>query len=221
MNPLKRQAIYLSNCAGYSAFDEEMLRDKARLICDQFLSSPILPKCRVNVTPEMASNVIEKVKLGMIDQTLFYECATRVFPLLVHHWSQFCHHRHQYVPRKKLISLRRQLVLQKRRDILAQRTKQLKRDEMAKQMLNMKMEEAPLIDYNQSTRYEDCWRNASKTLGCFSIHPQIIDYRILDDTPIVSFSLSTGMRVTLPIKPNPSTQVRSSFTTTTRTPLEI
>ena len=51
-----------------SAFDEEMLRDKARLICDQFLSSPILPKCRVNVTAEMAANVIEKVKLGMIDQ---------------------------------------------------------------------------------------------------------------------------------------------------------
>ena len=28
----------------YSATDEEILHDKARLICDQFLSSQILPK---------------------------------------------------------------------------------------------------------------------------------------------------------------------------------
>ena len=151
----KRQAVYLSNSSGYNAGDEEMLRDKARLICDQFLSSPILPKCRVNVTVEMASNVIEKVKLGMIDQTLFYECATRVFPLLIHHWSHFANQRHQYVPKRQLVELRRRLVLQKRRDKLSVK--------VAKPIMNM--DNTPLIDYNEPRRFHDCWHNASKTLG--------------------------------------------------------
>ena len=165
----KRQATYLSNSAGYNAMDEEMLRDKARLICDQFLSSPILPRCRVNVTMEMASNVIEKVKLGMIDQTLFYECATRVFPLLIHHWSHFCNKRHKYVPKRQLVSLRRQLVLQKRRDNLSVK---LNRSVTAKPSLNMNMDNTPLIDYNEPSRFHDCWQNASKTLGAVLVFHQ-------------------------------------------------
>ena len=43
----KRQAEFIANSGGsgmYSATDEEILHDKARLICDQFLSSQILPK---------------------------------------------------------------------------------------------------------------------------------------------------------------------------------
>ena len=41
----KRQAEYLNNTLGiYNQNDEEMLSDKARLICDQFLSSHISPK---------------------------------------------------------------------------------------------------------------------------------------------------------------------------------
>ena len=43
----------------------------------------------------------------MIDYSLFHECSTRIFPLLIHYWSVYSQMRHKYVPKHKLNALRR------------------------------------------------------------------------------------------------------------------
>ena len=34
------------------------------MICDQFLNSQVLPKCRINISAEISATIIENVKLG-------------------------------------------------------------------------------------------------------------------------------------------------------------
>ena len=43
----------------------------------------------------------------MIDYSLFHECSTRIFPLLIYYWSGYSQMRHKYVPKHKLNALRR------------------------------------------------------------------------------------------------------------------
>ena len=75
---------------------------KAQLICDQFLNSPILPRCRINIQPEISATIIENVKLGMFDLSLFHDCTINIFPLLLNYWKIFCLRRHKYIPRAEI-----------------------------------------------------------------------------------------------------------------------
>ena len=51
------EAIHQNGHTGrYSAKDEENLHDKAQLICDQYLNSMILPRCRINIQPEISGH---------------------------------------------------------------------------------------------------------------------------------------------------------------------
>jgi len=211
----KRQAEFIANSGGsgmYSATDEEILHDKARLICDQFLSSQILPKCRVNIPSEACSNVIEKVRLGMIDYSLFHECSTRIFPLLIHYWSVYSQMRHKYVPKHKLNALRRQLVLERKSEMLIKAGRiappaeanmtsghfrpskgvGVPRKSAAEPKLTRRSKveprltkNAPLVDFTKPTRFSNDWMNVTKTL---------------DEPPTMSFSLATGIKLILPIK---------------------
>merc|ERR1719454_520575 len=54
----------------------------------------------------------------MIDYSLFHECSTRIFPLLIHYWSIYSQMRHKYVPKYKLNELRRQLVLERKSELM-------------------------------------------------------------------------------------------------------
>jgi len=99
----------------YDAVDEAILHDKAKLICDQFLSSPIPPKCRINIQSELSSTVIENVKLGMFNRSLFHDLTINIFPLILNYWKIFCERRHKYVPRTELNRFKHELVVQRRR----------------------------------------------------------------------------------------------------------
>ena len=82
------EAVHQSGNDGhYSAQDEENLHMKAQLICDQFLNSAILPRCRINIQPEISATIIENVKLGMFDLSLFHDCTLNIFPLLLNYWK--------------------------------------------------------------------------------------------------------------------------------------
>ena len=97
------EAVHQSGNVGhYSAQDEENLHLKAQLICDQFLNSPILPRCRINIQPEISATIIENVKLGMFDLSLFHDCTINIFPLLLNYWKTFCLRRHKYIPRSEI-----------------------------------------------------------------------------------------------------------------------
>ena len=98
------------NVGKYSSIDENNLHLKAQLICEQFLNSPILPRCRINIQPEVSATIIENVKLGMFDLSLFHDCTINIFPLLLIYWKKFCMRRHQYIPRADLLKFKIQNV---------------------------------------------------------------------------------------------------------------
>ena len=59
------EAIHQNGHTGrYSAQDEENLHEKAQLICDQYLNSMILPRCRINIQPEISARVRTIVSHG-------------------------------------------------------------------------------------------------------------------------------------------------------------
>ena len=98
------------NVGKYSSIDENNLHLKAQLICEQFLNSPILPRCRINIQPEVSATIIENVKLGMFDLSLFHDCTINIFPLLLIYWKKFCMRRHKYIPRADLLKFKIQNV---------------------------------------------------------------------------------------------------------------
>jgi len=196
----------------YSAVDEEILHDKAKLICDQFLSSPIPPKCRINIQSELSSTVIENVKLGMFNRSLFHDLTINIFPLLLNYWKVFCERRHKFIPRKELTAFKRQLVL-KRREKVAREKKfksKKKNREVPVDQLPILHEnltgDGPLINYTNEKRFTQSWMDVTKSL---------------EDTTIMNFSLSAGVKLTVPapkttkntiykVNSNEDTEVHSS-----------
>ncbi|CAG5113157.1 Oidioi.mRNA.OKI2018_I69.chr2.g7292.t1.cds [Oikopleura dioica] len=202
----------------YNAQDEKNLAAKARLISDQFLSSPIPPKCRINVASEIASTVIENIKLGMANRSLFHDITIDVFPLLLNFWKSFCEARHKYIPRPKLNVLKRNIVScrrkkqdsQKKIDIIKKSKTQKVKFEIndnlelvAKEEEPQKVEkqkhsrvslihdtsgDGPLIDYTKDGHFSKSWIDVSK---------------VLEETTTVNFSLSGGVKVAIGLQSKP------------------
>lgn len=170
----------------YDPIDEEILHEKAKLICDQFLNSPIPPKCRINIQSELSSTVIENVKLGMFNRSLFHDLTINIFPLLLNYWKIFCERRHKYVPRCELQRFKHELVLQ-RRDKLNKIKKKVPEEEI--ELLTKKSRQmegdAPLIDYCSNKRFSNSWMDITKSL---------------EEIPVMNFSLAAGVKLTIPLK---------------------
>merc|ERR1712212_428920 len=184
------EAIHqLGHDGHYSAEDEQCLREKAQLICEQFLSSNVLPKCRINIQPEVSATITENVKLGMFDLSLFHDCTINIFPLLSNYWKNFCEKRHRYVSRKELLQFKRDHVFRQRdRMINAKQERlqnQLKEKEPAMKKSMAKKTNKALIDYCTGERYTSEWIDVQKTL---------------DDSTTMSFSLTNGVKVILSAK---------------------
>jgi hypothetical protein len=164
---------------------------QAKLICDQFLNSPIPPKCRINIQSEISSTVIENVKLGMFNRSLFHDLTINIFPLLLNYWKVFCERRHKYVPRSDIRKFKRSLVLQRR--VTEDKKKQLKQNVPVAEVLSAKIQkerkiigDSPLIDYCSSKRFTQSWMDVTKTM---------------EETPSMNFTLASGMRMTVPLRP--------------------
>lgn len=205
----------------YNAADEKNLAAKARLISDQFLSSPIPPKCRINVAPEIASTVIENIKLGMANRSLFHDITIDVFPLLLNFWKSFCEARHLYIPRPKLNILKRNIVncrrkkqdKQKKVEIIRKSKTQKVKFEVNEDLeLVVKEEEAepkkktPKPKPSRLTLIRDTSGDGPlidyTKDGHFS--KSWIDVsKVLEETTTVNFSLSGGVKVAIGLQNKP------------------
>lgn len=169
----------------YDAVDEEILHDKAKLICDQFLSSPIPPKCRINIQSELSSTVIENVKLGMFNRSLFHDLTINIFPLLLNYWKIFCERRHKYVPRGDLQRFKHELVRERRNKLKIKKKKpEPKKIKTRKNGIQLNGD-GPLIDYYSNKRFSHSWMDISKSM---------------EEASSMNFSLGAGVRLILPMK---------------------
>ena len=138
----------------YDGNEEESLAEKARFISEQFLSSPIPPKCRINCASRHLEQILENISLGMFNRSLFHDLTITTFPLLLNYWKKFCEIRHQYVPKSTILKLRREHVITKNRKKYARNpTCAAENDKL------------PLIDYCSSDRFTGEHVHISRSLG--------------------------------------------------------
>jgi len=163
------------NVGKYSSIDENNLHLKAQLICEQFLNSPILPRCRINIQPEVSATIIENVKLGMFDLSLFHDCTINIFPLLLIYWKKFCMRRHKYIPRADLLKFKIQNVQNRHKP------KKAKKRQKAPKRHQRKNDS--FMNYCTQKRFTSSWTDVTKTF---------------EENATMSFSLNTGLKLALP-----------------------
>jgi len=162
------------NVGKYSSIDENNLHLKAQLICEQFLNSPILPRCRINIQPEVSATIIENVKLGMFDLSLFHDCTINIFPLILIYWKKFCMRRHKYIPRSELLKFKIQNV-QNRHGMNIRKQKKKKRKKL--------LQNDSFMNYCSEKRFTSSWTDVTKTF---------------EENATMSFSLCNGIKLALP-----------------------
>lgn len=140
--------------------EEEALSEKAKLICDQFLISPIPPRCRINATSSQVASVVENINIGMHSRSLFHDLTINIFPLLLNYWQIFCERRHQYVPRAVLHQCRRDQILNRRK--IGPRKKSNFRNNGT---IWSKRTNGTLVNYCASDRFTDSRIDITKSLG--------------------------------------------------------
>jgi len=142
----------------------------------------------------MKATIIENVKLGMFDLSLFHDCTINIFPLLLFYWKKFCFRRHKYLPRNEVIKFKHKQAKERR-----ERCLQLKKK---KKPVKITCGDGPLIDYCTNKRYTHSWMDIVKTL---------------EDQGTMSFTISTGVKLSLPVQqklPKPQADRQDSNTDT-------
>jgi len=179
--------------------DEQNLIRKANQICDHFLKSSVLPVCRVNIKAEICGTILENVKLGMIDVSLFHDCVISIFPPIVIYWKKFCERRHQYVPRADVQKLKNELIIKRRENFIKPTSKHYKSVKSGKKcvksgkVMNNKgdsNDDDPLVTARLSASYSNITKAAEK------------------DKQIISFSLCNGLKLAIPPNDPPVANIR-------------
>lgn len=87
----KNQVDNAAACArsgNYTLEDENLLLDKARTIVKCFINSDFPPRIQINITRDLAENIVGLVLNGIVERGLFHEAALQVFTPLIFLWKK-------------------------------------------------------------------------------------------------------------------------------------
>merc|ERR1712147_21271 len=84
------RSLYIDNENSPHQHKEKELKKKAQVLVDCFLDSKILPKnCDtfINVPQDIRHATATAVGSGIIDGSVFSDCANQLFPIMIHYWK--------------------------------------------------------------------------------------------------------------------------------------
>ncbi|XP_033626065.1 uncharacterized protein LOC117289176 [Asterias rubens] len=83
----------------YTIDDEEMVQRKAKALIDCYIDSQVPPKVQINITQEVADEILDIAANGLIERGIFHDAAVSIFAVLLYCWKKFCKER--FAPSKK------------------------------------------------------------------------------------------------------------------------
>lgn len=73
--------------------EEAFVQRKAFAVINCFLDSEVPPRIQVNVSPEVASVIVDGAACGIVERGIFHEASLQIFAVLAFYWRRFCVHR--------------------------------------------------------------------------------------------------------------------------------
>jgi len=95
--------VLCAKLGNYTKDDELIVVKKAKTIVDCFIDSQIPPRVQINVSNDLADNVIQLVQNGIIERGLFHEAALSTFSTLIYFWKKYCLHRFLPVEKRPIV----------------------------------------------------------------------------------------------------------------------
>ncbi|XP_033125266.1 uncharacterized protein LOC117123459 [Anneissia japonica] len=77
----------------YNIDDEEFVQLKARAIINSYIDSQVPPKLQINITQELADQIVDTANNGLIERGLFHEATLSIFAVILYCWKKFCRER--------------------------------------------------------------------------------------------------------------------------------
>ncbi|XP_057302153.1 regulator of G-protein signaling protein-like [Hydractinia symbiolongicarpus] len=99
--------VLCAKLGNYTKDDELVVVKKAYTIVDCFIDSQITPRVQINISNDLAENIINLVQNGIIERGLFHEAALSTFSTLIYFWKKFCLHR--FLPKEQIPEQRKLL----------------------------------------------------------------------------------------------------------------
>ncbi|XP_071958760.1 uncharacterized protein, partial [Antedon mediterranea] len=77
----------------YTIDDEEFVQLKARAIISCYIDSHVLPKLQINISQELADQILDTANSGLIERGLFHDAIVSIFAVVLYCWKKFCRER--------------------------------------------------------------------------------------------------------------------------------
>jgi len=183
------------------------IKKKIHLISTVYLHSHIPPKVRVNADHELARTIqmyslqlsnggVTNANQGYteIDRSIFHDIVLQIFPVLIKHWSAFCHSKFSYVS-KQAIAKRRQVQAQIKHEQLFARRQREKVRALKKHNCVPDADVYPTPCTTAATRVSDLG-GSGDSCDAAAMAEKFknlkVENSVMVDAPILKFSVSGG-----------------------------
>ena len=174
--------VLCAKLGNYTKDDELIVVKKAKTIVDCFIDSQIPPRVQLNISNDLAENVIQLVQNGIIERGLFHEAALSTFSTLIYFWKKYCLHR--FLPVEQLPVTYKAIKVDRSAQILTKQ-KALKTNKIKKVTLPLDEECTKLMFSLQLGLRLGIQKSQKRKLGalseCFDSGSTIIH---ADDSPV-------------------------------------
>ncbi|XP_071958762.1 uncharacterized protein [Antedon mediterranea] len=129
----------------YTIDDEEFVQLKARAIISCYIDSHVPPKLQINISQEIADQILDTANSGLIERGLFHDATVSIFAVVLYCWKKFC--RERFAPVRRMESTA-SATIQRTHSIMNPPLQFTDGQYKFKQAIGRSVDEAPKITFN-------------------------------------------------------------------------